>query len=142
MKQFSISSLLSTIIAVFILMLLLAPVIGGLSGCSGTISHPTLNAKATGIVNATASDLLTAAKTYQALGSPGLPTNYASLFNGFTSAASQLQAQVGQPANLDVVSTGTAAVDAALQSKLIPGKVVTQAQVDAVASAYEQIAPK
>ena len=92
-------------------------------------------------INATANALVVAAKTYQAIGDPGLPTQYKSLYDGLTSGAAQLQAQVGQPANPTVINTGTPAVNAALVAKITPGATVTQADVTKVATAAQLVAP-
>jgi len=84
--------------------------------------------------------IVTAAKLYQSIGEPGLPTQYKSLYDGLTSGVAQLQSQVGQPANVTVIDTGVPAVNAALVKNITPGAIVTQADVKTISDAAAQVA--
>ena len=90
-------------------------------------------------VSTGATILVASAKTYQAIGEPGMPTQYTKLFNGLCSGADQLQTQLGQPANLTVINTGSPAVNAALVKNITPGATVTQGDVNAVYAAANSL---
>ena len=113
------------------ILLLLAAV--SITACSSLT--PEKQAQITSALKTGASVLVAAAKTYQAIGEPGLPTQYQALYNGLTSGAVQLQAQVGQPANVTSINTGIPAVNAAIVANVTPGATVTQADVNAVNAA-------
>ena len=110
--------------------------IAGIVGACSTLTPAQQSA-----INTTANAIVIAAKTYQNIGEPGLPTQYQSLYNGLTSAAAQLQMQVGQPANPTVISTGTPAVDAAIVKVVTPAATVTQANVATLSAAAALVAP-
>ena len=118
MKKFPI--LLSTIAAI------------GFTSCAYLTAHQSQIQSA---ASTTATVLVASAKTYQALGEPGLPTQYKSLFDSLSSGASQLQTQLGQPANPAAINTGSPAVNAALVKNLTPGAIVTQGDVNTIDNA-------
>jgi hypothetical protein len=135
------------IIASFISVAIVSLFFAGTSAIIGCAKDA--NGKLTGGLTPTAKSsiktgfnvIVAAAKTYQAIGEPGLPTQYKPLYDGLTSGAAQLQTQVGQPANVTVINTGSPAVNAALVKNITPGAIVTQADVNTVADAAAQVAP-
>ena len=107
----------------------------------GTLT-PEKKAQIQSALSTGASVLVASAQLYQAIGEPGLPTQYKSLYNGLTSGAAQLQAQVGRPANVTVINTGTPAVNAAIVANIQPGKTVSQGDVNVVQAAATIVAGK
>jgi len=103
-----------------------------LTGCASTGG---LTPQAHSALTATAAILVDAAEAYQSAGEPGLPAKDQALFNGLSSAAAQLQAQVGQSANPAAINTGVPAVNSAITKNVTTGAVVTQADVDTVSNA-------
>ena len=112
-----------------------------IAACVAAAACSTLTPAQQSAINTTATVLVDAAKIYQGIGEPGLPTKDQALFAGLSSAASQLQAQVGTPANPTIINTGVPAVDQVVQSKLQAGAIVTQANVNTVSQAAALVAP-
>ena len=121
------------------LLISLLSTVGLIAACS-TLT-PKQKTDLTNAITVTAKGLVVAAQVYQGLGEPGLPVKDRSTYNALTSAAAQLQPQVGSIINTAIIDTGTPAVNAALAKVANPIGLVSQSTVTTVAEAAALVKP-
>ena len=102
---------------------------------------PTQQANLNNALNVTAKGLVIASQVYQNIGEPGLPQKDKATYAALSSAAVQLQSQVGSVINPIVINTGNPAVNTAIVNSINPGAIVTQATVNTVNNAAAIVAP-
>lgn len=113
-------------------------IVAMLPACAWMKAH---QAEIKSALNTTSTGLIILARSYRAIGSPGLPPNDRALFDGITSAVAQVQAQVNQPANPEMIDTGIPAVNSAIKKSLVAGEIVSQGDVSTLALAAAKVAP-